>query len=129
LFEETCKLCLKRGGEQLIYRFAEYYMKKKLTKSSTDVVFTGTLGGIAEYFGIDSTFVRVAYVIFIFCGIGSPILIYILLMLVIPRAPWRGDDYNNQQNNYYSQQDNYYKSNFSDKSKKRKDVTDSIDDL
>lgn len=106
-------------------------MKKRLTKSSTDVVFTGTLGGIAEYFGVDSTFVRVAYVIFVFCGIGSPILLYILLMLVIPIAPWHGDSYNNQKNNFYDgQQDNYYHSNFTtdDRSKKRKDVTDSIDD-
>ena len=37
-------------------------MQKRLQKSRTNVVLTGTLAGIAEYFGIDPTIVRVIYV-------------------------------------------------------------------
>lgn len=57
---------------------------KKLTKSSTDVKIAGVCGGIAEYFGIDSTLVRAAYLFFTFIGVGSPILLYILLAWIIP---------------------------------------------
>ena len=57
---------------------------KKLTRSSTDVKIAGVCGGIAEYFGIDSTLVRVAYLVFTFIGVGSPVLLYILLALIMP---------------------------------------------
>lgn len=57
---------------------------KKLTKSSTDIKIAGVCGGIAEYFGIDSTLVRVAYLIFTFIGVGSPVLLYILLAIIMP---------------------------------------------
>lgn len=57
---------------------------KKLTKSSTDRQIAGVCGGIAEYFGIDSTLVRVGYLIFTFFGVGSPLLLYFLLAFIIP---------------------------------------------
>lgn len=57
---------------------------KKLTKSSTDVQIAGVCGGIAEYFGLDSTLIRVAYLILTFMGAGSPILLYILLAFIMP---------------------------------------------
>ena len=60
-------------------------MMKKLTKSNTDIVLAGVLGGIAEYFELDPTLVRVGYVILSFVAIGSPVLLYILLAIIIPR--------------------------------------------
>ena len=36
---------------------------KKLYKSNTDKVFAGILGGIGEYFDIDPTILRLAYVL------------------------------------------------------------------
>jgi len=57
---------------------------KKLTKSKTDSMISGVCGGIAEYFGVDSTIVRVGYLIFTFLGVGSPILLYLLLSVIIP---------------------------------------------
>lgn len=57
---------------------------KKLTKSKTDSMISGVCGGLAEYFGIDSTVVRVGYLIFTFLGVGSPILLYFLLAVIIP---------------------------------------------
>ncbi|MDN6639365.1 MAG: PspC domain-containing protein [Tetragenococcus sp.] len=59
-------------------------MKKKLTKSRSNVVLTGTLAGIAEYFSIDSTIVRIIYVFITLMGIGSPVFLYIVLALIIP---------------------------------------------
>lgn len=58
---------------------------KRLTKSN-DAKIAGVCGGIAEYFNIDPTLVRVGYMIFTFVGVGSPILLYFLLALIIPEA-------------------------------------------
>lgn len=60
-------------------------MMKKLTKSNTDIMLAGVLGGIAEYFQLDPTLVRVGYVILSFVAIGTPVLLYILLAIIIPR--------------------------------------------
>ena len=46
----------------------------------------GVCGGIAEYFGIDPTVVRLAWVLFCVLG-GSGILAYILAAIVMPRRP------------------------------------------
>ncbi|HLR92353.1 MAG TPA: PspC domain-containing protein [Atopostipes sp.] len=59
---------------------------KKLTKSKTNSMIAGVCGGIAEYFGIDPTLVRVGYLIFTFLTAGSPILLYLMLAFVIPEA-------------------------------------------
>ena len=46
----------------------------------------GVCGGIAEYFDIDPTLVRLGWVLF--CAlVGSGILAYIIAAIVIPRRP------------------------------------------
>ncbi|WP_313470289.1 PspC domain-containing protein, partial [Carnobacterium sp.] len=60
---------------------------KKLTKSRDNRLVSGVLGGIAEYFGFDPSILRIIYAIAIFFGVGSPIILYIILALVIPEAP------------------------------------------
>ena len=47
--------------------------EKKLYKSSTDKKLAGVCGGIAEYFNIDSTLVRLGWVVFSLLG-GSCLL-------------------------------------------------------
>lgn len=59
---------------------------KKLRKSSTDVQLAGVCAGIAEYFDLDPTVVRIGYVIFSFLGVGSPVLLYILLAIIMPEG-------------------------------------------
>ncbi len=61
-------------------------MRKKLYKSNTDKKLNGVCGGIAEYFDIDSTIVRLGWVIFSACG-GSGILAYLIAMLIMPEKP------------------------------------------
>lgn len=59
---------------------------KKLYKSKIDKKLCGVCGGIAEYFEIDSTLVRLALILLIiFCGTG--ILAYIIAALVMPNKP------------------------------------------
>ena len=58
-------------------------MKKKLYKSRTDKKIDGVCAGIAEYFDVDPTVIRLAWVIFSLCG-GSGVLAYIICVLIIP---------------------------------------------
>ena len=64
-------------------------MQKKLYKSETDKKLCGVCGGLAKYFGIDSTIVRLALVAFCLLG-GSGVLAYIICALVIPDDPTGG---------------------------------------
>ena len=61
-------------------------MEKKLYKSNENKILAGVCGGIAEYFGIDPTLVRLGWVIFCAMG-GSGFLTYIIAALLIPRKP------------------------------------------
>lgn len=57
---------------------------KKLFISETDRKIGGVCGGIAEYLDIDSTIVRLAWLIAVLC-LGTGILAYIIAWIVIPR--------------------------------------------
>ncbi|MCC5911709.1 MAG: PspC domain-containing protein [Clostridiaceae bacterium] len=59
-------------------------MSKKLYLSDYDKKLAGVCGGIAEYFDIDSTLVRVGWILFSFAG-GSGLLAYIIAALIMPR--------------------------------------------
>ena len=61
-------------------------MTKKLYKSRTDKKLDGICGGIAKYFDIDSTVIRLAWVIFTLLG-GAGLLAYIIALLVMPNPP------------------------------------------
>ncbi|MDO4522180.1 MAG: PspC domain-containing protein [Eubacteriales bacterium] len=56
---------------------------KKLYKSNKDKMICGVCGGIAEYFGLDSTLIRLAFALFSIIG-GSGVLAYIAAAIIIP---------------------------------------------
>lgn len=76
-------------------------MSKRLTKSNTNIVLTGTLAGIAEYFKIDPTIIRILYVVVTFGGMGFPFILYFVLYLLIPKktTPPRSDTYQSTRSN------------------------------
>lgn len=55
---------------------------KKLCKSNSDCKICGVCGGIAEYFNIDSTVVRLIFIIFGLVSVG--VVFYILAALLMP---------------------------------------------
>ncbi|MDD3612476.1 MAG: PspC domain-containing protein [Caldicoprobacterales bacterium] len=57
-------------------------MSKKLYLSETDKKIFGVCGGLGEYFDIDSTIVRLIWVIIALSGVG--ILAYLIAGLIIP---------------------------------------------
>ena len=59
---------------------------KRLYKSETDKKLCGVCGGIAEYFNIDPTVIRLIWALFIL-GLGTGILAYILAALIMPDRP------------------------------------------
>ena len=59
---------------------------KKLYKSDVDRKLCGVCGGIAEYLGIDSTIVRLIWVVLV-VFFGTGILAYIIAALVIHDYP------------------------------------------
>lgn len=59
-------------------------MDKRLYKSSREKMICGVCGGIGEYFNVDPTLVRLAWIVFCLLG-GSGILAYIIAAIVIPR--------------------------------------------
>jgi phage shock protein PspC (stress-responsive transcriptional regulator) len=60
-------------------------MNKRLTKSN-DKLIAGVCGGIADYFGWDSSMVRVGYVLLSIFSAGFPgFLAYVILWIIMPR--------------------------------------------
>lgn len=57
---------------------------KKIYRKTDDCVVAGVCSGLADYFEIDETLVRVIFVLLAIGG-GSGILIYLVLWLVIPK--------------------------------------------
>ncbi len=58
---------------------------KKLYRSRTDVKISGVCGGIAEYLGIDSTIVRVLWVLGSFMtALMFGLLLYVICVFIIP---------------------------------------------
>jgi phage shock protein C len=57
---------------------------KKLLRSDNKII-SGICGGLAEYFDLDPTLVRIGYVLLSILSAGFPgILIYLILMIIIP---------------------------------------------
>ncbi len=61
-------------------------MTKKLYRSRTDSMIAGVCGGLAEYFDIDASLVRVGAVLFTLAW-GSGILAYVILWLIVAQKP------------------------------------------
>jgi phage shock protein C len=63
-------------------------LTKKLYRSSADKILTGVCGGIAEYFAIDSTVLRLIWVLVVcFTGFVPGILVYIIAAIIMPIKP------------------------------------------
>ena len=61
-------------------------LSRPLRRSDSEKMIAGVCGGIAEYFDVDATLVRVGYVLLSTFSMGFPgMLAYIVLWAVIPR--------------------------------------------
>lgn len=60
---------------------------KKLYKSRTEKKWAGVCGGLAKYFGISATVVRLLFVVTFFAGSGTSLLVYIALAIALDKEP------------------------------------------
>ena len=60
--------------------------EKRLYKARGHRMVCGVCGGVAEYFGIDPTLVRLAFLL-LAAGWGSGLLAYIVAAIIIPEPP------------------------------------------
>lgn len=62
-------------------------MEKRLTRSTTDRMIAGVCGGIADYFKLDPSLVRVGIVLICLVTAVVPVcMIYGIMWFVIPEA-------------------------------------------
>lgn len=72
----------KRSFDSYAFR-----QSKKLYKSRSDKKWAGVCGGLAKYFGISSTVIRLLFVITFFAGSGTSLLVYLGLAIALDKEP------------------------------------------
>ena len=60
---------------------------KKLYRSRSNRMVAGVCAGLADFFGIDPTVVRLIFVAGTLLGFGSLILVYLVMFIVVPEQP------------------------------------------
>ena len=58
---------------------------RKLVKISSEAKVFGVCAGVGRYLSVDPTMIRIGFVLASVFGVGSPILIYIILALIMPK--------------------------------------------
>ena len=59
---------------------------KRLYRSNTDKMIAGVAGGLANYLNVDSTIVRLVFLLLLFTG-GAALPIYLILWVITPQEP------------------------------------------
>jgi phage shock protein C len=59
---------------------------RRLYRSRSDRKLAGVCGGLAQFFGLDPTLIRVLFVVLAVLG-GSGILIYLAMWIMVPNQP------------------------------------------
>jgi phage shock protein C len=60
--------------------------EKKLKRTiGSEAMLFGICGGIAKYFGLDATLIRVIWAVATVVGVGSPIIIYLIMAFIVPK--------------------------------------------
>lgn len=57
--------------------------RKKLYRSLKDRMIAGVCGGLGDFFGVDSTWIRLLFLLCLLLG-GSALLVYIVMWVVVP---------------------------------------------
>lgn len=77
-------------------------MQKKLYRSNTDKILGGVCGGVAEYLEIDSTIVRLLWVLACFTSVGVIGYIVALVIMPLPPVDYYHQNYNSGYNPNYN---------------------------
>ncbi|MXX97557.1 MAG: PspC domain-containing protein [Rhodothermaceae bacterium] len=58
--------------------------KKRLTRSSSDKMVAGVLGGIAEHYNLNITWLRIGVLFAFLCTAGTVFLAYLAAVIIMP---------------------------------------------
>ena len=59
---------------------------RKLYRSTTNRQLAGVCGGLAEYFNLDATLIRVLFIVLAVLG-GSGVILYVAMWIIVPKQP------------------------------------------
>jgi phage shock protein C len=59
---------------------------RKLYRSTSDRKLAGVCAGLAQYFNVDATLIRVLFVVLAVLG-GSGLILYLALWIIVPKQP------------------------------------------
>ncbi len=59
---------------------------KTLYRSRKQRIIAGVCGGLAEYFNVDPTWVRIIFIVLLL-AFGSTLIVYLIMWLIVPDAP------------------------------------------
>lgn len=59
---------------------------RKLYRSTSNRQVAGVCGGLAEYFNLDPTLIRVLFIILAVLG-GSGLILYVAMWIIVPKQP------------------------------------------
>ncbi|HSW69340.1 MAG TPA: PspC domain-containing protein [Gammaproteobacteria bacterium] len=60
---------------------------RRLYRSRTQRVIAGVCGGLAEYFNLDPTWIRLLFILLTLLGLGVFVIVYIIFWIIVPLAP------------------------------------------
>jgi phage shock protein C len=61
-------------------------LTRKLYRSRSNRMLAGVCGGVAQYFNVDATLIRVLFVLLAVLG-GSGLLLYLAMWIIVPNQP------------------------------------------
>ena len=59
---------------------------RKLYRSRTNRQVAGVCGGLAQYFNLDATLIRILFVVLAVLG-GSGLVLYVAMWIIVPKEP------------------------------------------
>jgi len=74
------------GSETTSGNFAYSTGRKKLYRDKDKGLIGGVCTGLGHYFGVDSIWIKILFLIFVFAGFGTGILAYFILWIITPKA-------------------------------------------
>src|SRR5258708_36488435 len=87
------RFCYNCGAQQVVTGAPDMASAtggpRRLMRSSTNKKLGGGCAGLADYFDMDATLVRVLWLLVVLCG-GTGIFLYPILWIAVPLAPYQG---------------------------------------
>ncbi len=104
LFQLKCNPEMKPASKGKTEKFNNVQQFKQLYRSSSDVILGGVCSGLGRYLNIDTTIIRIVFIL-ITLFLGSGVLLYVLLWIFVPMEPVGyefGDAYNKDFNKNFN---------------------------